>query len=195
MLGEIGTIPYTAIGSVHADPPNPTPAHEQPALLRELPDELVEQILELAGPESGSPQMLVELRLLGGELAREAPNASAFCHRDGLYSLVAIGVPTPDTADAVLAHSLRLIDAAAPWATGGVMPNFGAGNDLRPGEFRYDPETLTRSAVTVGRARPIGRVAGGSLPRRLAGTSLTLPHAGPFSAARPLVVTTAFVAQ
>ena len=50
----------------------------------------------------------------------------------------------PDTADAVLAHGLTLIEAATPWATGGVMPNFGAGNDLRPGEFRYDPETLTR---------------------------------------------------
>ena len=156
VLGEIGTIPYTAIGSVHADPPNPTPAHEQPALLRELPDELVEQILELAGPESGSPQMLVELRLLGGELAHEALNASAFCHRDSLYSLVAIGVPTPDTADAVLAHGLRLIDAAAPWATGGVMPNFGAGNDLRPGEFRYDLETLTRLRLLSAEHDPSG---------------------------------------
>jgi hypothetical protein len=156
VLGDFGTIPYTAIGSVHADPPNPTPAHEQPALLRELPDELVQRILELAGPGSGSPQLLVELRLLGGELARGTPHASAFCHRDSLYSLVAIGVPAPGTGDAVLAHGCALIDATAPWATGGVMPNFGAGNDLRPGEFRYDPETLTRLRSLSAEHDPAG---------------------------------------
>jgi hypothetical protein len=104
----------------------------------------------------------------GRELAREAQNASAFCHRDSLYSLVAIGFPTPDTADAVLAYSLRLIDATTPRATGGVMPNFGAGNDLRPGEFRYDPETLTRLQSLSAEHDPSGvlRVVATSTPRR-----------------------------
>lgn len=155
VLDSIGTIPYTAIGAVHADPPNPTPSHEEQALLRELPDELIERTLELAGPGTGSPQLVVEIRQLGGALTRP-PSPSAFNHHDAAYSYVAIGIPAPDKIDALLAHGLEMMEAAAPFATGGLMPNFGAGNDLRPGQFRYDPPTLTRLLALSAEHDPAG---------------------------------------
>jgi hypothetical protein len=36
------------------------------------------------------------------------------------------------------------------------MPNFGAGSDLRPGEFRYDPEPLTRLRSLSAEHDPAG---------------------------------------
>jgi hypothetical protein len=155
VLDGVDTIPYAAIGAVHADPPNPTPSHEEQALLRELPDELVERTLELAGPGTGSPQLVVEIRQLGGALARPA-SPSAFCHHDAAYSYAAIGVPAPDALEALLSHGSAMMDAAAPFATGGLMPNFGAGNELRPGQFRYDPDTRSRLLALSAEHDPAG---------------------------------------
>ena len=71
VLDTVGVLPYAAIGAVHADPVDPMPINEDQALLSELPAEAVDALLALVGPGSGSPQVIVELRLLGGALARE----------------------------------------------------------------------------------------------------------------------------
>src|SRR3954452_1328554 len=126
LIDAVGVLPYAAIGAVHADPVDPMPAHEDHALLREMSDETVDAILVACGPGSNSPQTVVELRLLGGELAREPRHRSAFCHRNAAYSLSVIGVPAGDT---VVAHATELVGAMAPWSTGGQMPNFAASSD------------------------------------------------------------------
>jgi hypothetical protein len=46
------------------------PVNEDQALLRELTEAVVETILASAGPGAGSSQTIVELRMLGGALAR-----------------------------------------------------------------------------------------------------------------------------
>jgi hypothetical protein len=99
-LIDAGTVlPYAAIGAVPADPPNPMPVHEEHPLLRELTPEAVEALLAVAGPESGSAQTIVELRMLGGALARPARHRSAFCHRGAAFALTIIGVLVPRMAE------------------------------------------------------------------------------------------------
>ena len=76
VMDSVGVLPYAAIGAVHADPVDPMPINEDHALLSELPAEAVDAMLALAGPGSGSPQVIAELRLLGGALAREPGTAA-----------------------------------------------------------------------------------------------------------------------
>ncbi len=70
-------MPYAAIGAAHADPVDPMPVHEGHALLHELTPEAVEALLAVAGPTSGSLQVIVELRH-SAELCWPAAHRSAF---------------------------------------------------------------------------------------------------------------------
>ena len=142
LIDAVGVLPYAAIGAVHADPVDPMPTHEDHALLRELSADAVDEILAAAGPGSSSPQTIVEVRLLGGALAREPRYRSAFCHRDAAYALSVIGVLAPAGGEAVAVHAAALVGAVAPWATGGQMPNFAASADpSRPGRC-YNADAL-----------------------------------------------------
>lgn len=125
-------LPCAALGAVHAEPVDPMPAHEDRGLSRELTNDRVEALLRVSGPDSGSVQTMVKLRLLGGALARPGRHRSAFCHRDAAFSLTTIGVlaPSPgNAADAVPAHAASVIAALASWSTGGQLPNFGGSAD------------------------------------------------------------------
>ena len=156
LLDTVAVLPYAAIGAVHADPVDPMPVHEGQALLRELTAETVDAILAAAGPDSGSPQTIVELRLLGGELAREPLHRSAFCHRDAAFSLAVIGVLMPEVAESVVGHTEALIDAVGPWATGGQMPNFAPSADPRRLARVYSEDTLHWLHALARRYDPAG---------------------------------------
>ncbi|MEU0495729.1 FAD-binding oxidoreductase [Mycobacterium sp. NPDC006124] len=154
LIDAVGVLPYAAIGAVHADPVDPMPVHEGHALLRELTAETVEAILAACGPGSRSPQTLVELRLLGGALAREPRHRSAFCQRNAAYALSVIGVLASPDGAAVASHAADLVAAVAPWSTGGQMPNFAASDDPgRPGRC-YDEDALAWLTALARRHDP-----------------------------------------
>jgi FAD/FMN-containing dehydrogenase len=165
LIDTVGVLPYAAIGAVHADPPDPMPVSENQALLAELPAEAVDALLALAGPDSGSPQVIVELRMLGGAFAREARHRSAFCHRNAAYSLATIGVPAPEIAAKVSDHAAAVVAAVAPWSTGGQMPNFAPSYDTgRPARV-YSEDTLHWLAALADRYDPAGVLATGQVIR------------------------------
>ncbi|MGP4055571.1 FAD-binding oxidoreductase [Mycobacterium sp. 4D054] len=165
ILDSVGVLPYAAIGAVHADPVDPMPINEDQALLSELPAEAIDALLAVAGPGSGSPQVLVELRLLGGALAREPQHRSAFCHRDAAFSLAVIGAPMPENAAVVVEHARAVTAAVAPWATGGQMPNFAPSYDpARPARV-YNQDTLHWLAALADRYDPAGVLATGQVIR------------------------------
>jgi hypothetical protein len=159
VLDTAALLPYAAIGAVHADPVDPMPINEDHALLREVTPEAVDAILAAAGPEAGSPQVIVELRLLGGAMAREPRHGSAFCHRDAAYSLAVIGVLAPPVAEVVPQHAAALVAALAPWSTGGQMPNFAPSHDPARPSRCYDADTLHRLKALAARHDPAGILA------------------------------------
>ncbi len=164
LIDAVAVMPYAAIGAVHADPIDPMPINENQALLRELPAEAIDAVLTAAGPHSESPQIIVELRLLGGAMAREPRHRSAFCHRDAAYALTVIGVPQPDAA-AVVQHAEAVTRAVDPWATGGQMPNFAPSFDpARPSRV-YNQDTLHLLAALADRYDPAGVLATGQVVR------------------------------
>ncbi len=147
VLGDVGLMPYAALGSIHADPVDPMPVHEAATLLRELPSEAIDVLLSHAGAEAHCPQVIVELRLMGGAIAREPRHPSAIGHRDAAYSLVAIGIAAPPVIAATTAHAEALLASVHPWSTGGRLPNFGA--SASPAEIAraYAPHTAARLAT------------------------------------------------
>jgi hypothetical protein len=164
IIDTVAVMPYAAIGAVHADPVNPMPVHEEHALLRELPSETVDALLAVAGPASGSVQAIVELRQLGGAMARPAQHRSAFCHRDAAFALTTIGALAPEIAEMVPGHAARVLEAVAPWSTGGALPNFGPAATPERLARCYDEDTLYWLAALAERYDParvfrVGQVA------------------------------------
>ena len=139
ILDDVADKPYTAIDSVHTDPLDPTPAYEAGDVLTDFPAEAVDALLALTGPGVVSPQILVEVRQLGGAYARPGEHPSAFASRDAAYSLLVVGIAAiPGVED----HAAAILDAMAPWIGGHRLPNF----TFTPEEYvdAYDEVTLAR---------------------------------------------------
>ena len=166
VLDGLGVLPFAAIGRVHADPVDPMPVHEATDLLTDLTAEAVDALVAVAGPASGSPQIVVELRQLGGALARTPEVPSALCHRDAAFSLLAVGVAAGPGRDAVVAHAEQVRAALRPWATGGALPNFAPGSGPERLARSYDPEVLHRLAAVADRYDPSAVLRAGQVPVR-----------------------------
>jgi FAD/FMN-containing dehydrogenase len=166
VLDDAALKPYTAIDSVHADPVDPMPVLDPAILLDGFPAEAAEQLLGLAGPGSGSPQVMVEVRQLGGAYAREAGHPNAFCHRAARFSLLTVGMASePGVAE----HADRVFAALAAWDTGGIWPNFGPPHDATTARRAYDEETLRRIVAVSRRYDPDGVLQIGGYARAVAG--------------------------
>ena len=154
LLDDVALKPYTAIDSVHTDPLDPVPAYEEAAVLTDFPAEAVAALLALTGPGSSSPQVLVEVRQMGGATARPGEHASAFCARDTAYALLTVGIAgTPGVEE----HAEAVLAAMAPWTGGHRMPNF----TFAPGAYAdaYDEPTTARLRRTIRRYDPLGVMA------------------------------------
>jgi len=144
LLDDVALKPYTAIDSVHTDPLDPTPAHESAAVLTDFPIEAVDALLARTGPGSGSPQVLVELRQLGGAFACGGEHQSAFSSRDAAWSLLIVGIAG---VPGVESHAEAILAAFEPWTGGHRLPNF----TFSPEDYvdAYDEPTLARLRAAV----------------------------------------------
>ena len=168
IFGSIDTLPYEKIGSIHSDPVHPMPMAMMNTLLRELPAEAVDVLLEAAGPDRPDcPQLLVELRHLGGALRHRPANPDAFDHRDAAYSLFTVGIVAPGDNETVVQHAHQLKASMRPWTTGGRLPNFVTSTD--PGDVAqmYTAETLSRLAALSATYDPDDSIAAAHTIRTL----------------------------
>lgn len=139
ILDDVADKPYTAIDSVHTDPLDPTPAYEAGHVLADFPQEAADALLALTGPAAASPQILVEVRQLGGAFSRPGEHPSAFASRDAAYSLLIVGIAeVPGVED----HAAAILSAMDPWVGAHRLPNF----TFTPEEYldAYDEVTLAR---------------------------------------------------
>ncbi len=171
VLDDAAEKPYTAVDSVHADPVDPMPVTDPAMLLDELPPVAVERLLELAGPGSGSPQVLVEVRHLGGAYSREGTYPNAFDHRSAGFSVLAVGMAGTGAGE----HAEQLFSALAEWDTGGVWPNFVPAYDARTARRAYGEETLQRLAEVVRAYDPDGVLQIGEFTREFGEQVLARP--------------------
>ncbi|WP_127508822.1 FAD-binding oxidoreductase [Actinoplanes solisilvae] len=148
LLDSVTEMPYSAIGTIHNDPPMPIPFHDRSTLLRELTPEAVDTIVRLAGPDARSPLVVLEIRHLGGALDRRPEPGNAIDTRGSAYLLYAVAFGGPDQAETFNGYLTGLVSALTPWSTGRRFVNFFSAADATvdgvPAGYR--PETYQRLA-------------------------------------------------
>ncbi|WP_107427702.1 FAD-binding oxidoreductase, partial [Streptomyces glaucescens] len=159
---------HADLDRIHLEPQDPLPAREYCLLLRDLPADALDTLVALAGPAAGAdyPLLMVEVRHMGGALARPSAAEDAVCARDARYFMDSVGVlPAPPVAEAVERATRELYGAMAPYGTGRTMVNIhGTPGDeadrarawtpevydrLRRTKTTYDPDNLLRFGHTV----------------------------------------------
>ncbi len=141
VLDSIGPMSYAEVDRIHMDPTEPMPAVTRGTLLTGLPDDLLDALLAVAGPGVDVPLALVELRLMGGALARPATIPNAVAGRDGAFALTVVAPAPPPLAAVAPVVTSHVVDAVAPWTTGSSLVNFlGQGAP----DSAWAPEVLDR---------------------------------------------------
>jgi hypothetical protein len=124
VLGFIGPIRTSEMDSIHMDPVDPMPAWEKGMLLSDLPEEAIDTLLAAAGPQLDIPIVMIEVRLMGGALARPAASPNAVSGRGGAYAVYVIGPAVPELAQVVPAIGKGILGALTPWKSPETMVNF-----------------------------------------------------------------------
>jgi hypothetical protein len=147
----------SGLSRIHMDPENPVPGVGEGMTIRDLPDEAIDAFVSIAGPGSGSPLLLSELRQLGGALGRPAENGGALSHLDAGFAMYSVGMPmTPELGEAIPAHLGKIEETMRPWAADGGYFNFTEG----PCEVDaiLPPEVCDRLGEAKRKWDPDGRV-------------------------------------
>jgi hypothetical protein len=142
LLDTVRNLPVTEIGTIHADPSKPQPVSCGSAILPRWDDAAVDVLLEGVG--AGTPHML-ELRHLGGALARQPDAANSIGHRDALFTVFTSAYPGPGFANAGRLQA-ELYRRLLPWSGGRALYNFAARADGQSVDARaaFDEPAFTR---------------------------------------------------
>ena len=140
VMDTIGPISLPELSRLHMDPEHPVPGVGDGAMLETLPREAVDELVRVAGPGSGSPLLSVEIRHLGGALARPRPEHAALASVEAEYALYGVAIAATPELAAASEQRIELVKAAvAPWAAGQMIPNFA--------ETRRAPRTFWAGAA------------------------------------------------
>jgi len=154
MIDTFGTMPAPDLRRLHGDPEQPVPGLTHHTLVRELTPEAADAFIGVAGPDSGSPLTGVELRQLGGALARREPGQGALATLDGEYALGAVGsLMDPARGPAIQAHLDAVVEAMAPWASERTYSNFEGRPDSDPATA-FDADTYARLRAVKAQVDP-----------------------------------------
>lgn len=167
VLDSVGPMSFAAVDGIHMDPPEPLPAVARGGLLGSMDAGLIDTLLTVAGPGVDVPLAAVELRLMGGALARPAAVPNAVAGRDGAYALHVVAPAPPPLLEVAPVVTAQVIGALRPWATRSSLVNFaGHGSDQDPGSA-WAPdalERLRRVKATVDPRDVFGGLAAAALP-------------------------------
>ena len=109
----------TALAYLHMDPPHPVPGAGDATMVSDLTPEAIERFVAAGAVGQGSPLLMIELRQLGGAVARPAASDGAVGAIDADFIVFAVGIaPTPEAVQAVEGQVDKVLDAASPWETG-----------------------------------------------------------------------------
>jgi FAD/FMN-containing dehydrogenase len=143
IMDTFGPMPFAAMDSISMDPVDPMGSRQHSEMLGELSPEVIETLVELVGAGSESPLIMLELRQLGGALARTADRLSTMGVGDSKFIMNGVGPAfTPEMAEGVLAYLARVADATRPFQTGDTYINFMELDGASPERVKasYPPE-------------------------------------------------------
>jgi len=157
IMDTFGAMPFAAMDSISMDPVDPMGARQHSEMLGELSPEAIETLVEVAGASSGSPLIMLEIRQLGGALARTADHLSTMGKGDSKFIMNGIGAAfTPEMAEGVMAYLARVAEATRPFQTGDTYVNFMEldGASAERVKAAYSPEDWERLVALKDRYDP-----------------------------------------
>ncbi|MDT4996845.1 MAG: hypothetical protein QOD45_913 [Pseudonocardiales bacterium] len=149
------TVQLSELGAICAEPEDPLPAMEFSGLLTDFDDGAVDALVRAVGRDSGSPLVVVQLRHLGGALARGTADEGPVGALMEPYQLFELGVPmAPELVPAIQAAFARTADQLAPYLSGRTSFTF-LGSDDDPTRA-FSDEALQRLQQVKRRVDPNG---------------------------------------
>ena len=131
-MDTTGTVPLSELGSICQEPLDPMPAMETAGLLRDFDDAAIDALLNAAGPDSGSPLVVVQVRHLGGALARGSEEQGPSGAVEEPYQLFCLGLPmVPELAPVIEMTFASIRHALRDYLTGRTFFTF-LGSDADP---------------------------------------------------------------
>src|SRR5918995_2551932 len=157
IMDTFGVMPYEMMDMISMDPVDPLGAYGHSDMLRDLSQETREVLVKLAGAESNSPLIMLELRQLGGALSRPPANLNPMGRSDARFILNGIGATfSPDMAQAVQAYLAYIAETVRPHASGTQYVNFMDLDGATPERVKaaYSREDWERLVELKGRRDP-----------------------------------------
>ncbi len=150
----VGEVPLSALGSIAEEPTDPMPGMQRSHLLNELDDDAINALVATAGPDSGSPLTIVQIRHFGGAFAADREGRGSHGPVREPYNLFALGVPAvPELVAPIEMFFGRLGAAVAHVASGRTLLNF-LEFDEDPGRW-WTPATRERLAAAKQVSDPL----------------------------------------
>jgi FAD/FMN-containing dehydrogenase len=166
LLDSLRDMPYEHSAEIHDDPPVPMPWAADVAMLTDLDADAVRTVREHTGPGAALPAV-VELRHLGGALARKPPHPNAVGHRDARFML-AVVIPLTDVAPAdARAFLERVFTDLKPWTCGRYLNFMGHGDAA--------DQERTRTAYTADDHRRLTALKAAYDPRNVFRHNYNIP--------------------
>jgi hypothetical protein len=146
IIDTFGEMPVAAMDAISKDPVDPMGVIQHAEMLSDLSPEAIDALVRVAGAGSGSPLIMLEIRQLGGALARTPEHLNPMASGEARFSMNAIGATfTPEMGEGVKAHIASLVEVTRPYQTGETFVNF---MEVDPAEDRvraaYPPEDWKR---------------------------------------------------
>jgi hypothetical protein len=158
LMDLVTEMPYAAIDAVHMDPTTPMPVRDRGVTVASLPAEAVDALLATAGPDVPAPLAMVEIRLLGGAIARRPEVDNAVAGRDAAFSVFTVGAPFGPPVEAVQAATAAVVASVGPWTCGGLLNFLGESTADRIGRI-WDEAARARLLAVRDRVDPTGLFA------------------------------------
>jgi FAD/FMN-containing dehydrogenase len=115
VLDTVRDMPYTEVASIHNEPTDPLPYYERGIMLRELPAQAQDKLIELVVPDAKTALVMAELRALGGAWDREPSVPTAVPTRGLPYSLLGVSAGPLSHEQQLKRSVAELLGGMKPW--------------------------------------------------------------------------------
>ncbi len=142
-IDTVGVMPPSRLSELHMDPPEPVPAAGDGVLMRTFGADAVRALDAAAGPSSGTPLLSVEIRHLGGALARPSAEPCACTLADAEFAMFAVGMVMSPEMGVAVEHAIDgLLSKVSPYSAGRSTPNFA--ERTAPSSDKFPPDVYER---------------------------------------------------
>jgi len=123
-LDTIRMVPPVELSEMHMDPPDPVPYLGEHAALADASHELIDELLAVAGPGSGTTLISVELRHTGGAFGRGGADHGALDRLPGSFLTFSLGMVVDEETETAVRRDLHRVAGVLGPARAGSYLNF-----------------------------------------------------------------------